>query len=105
MPTNQENTPIAHTPGPWRADSEGAVRDAAGNEVAHVIRTRDLPLIAAAPELLASLRKAADLAEIAYSWDLGEGGRIEISGGWVNLTDLKDEFEAAIAKAEGKPTE
>jgi len=45
---------------------------------------------------LAALRKAKQLATIAIDWNLEE---VEIDGEMVETRELRDEFEAAIAKA------
>jgi len=95
MPTNHENTPIKHTPGPWLPDFSGTVRDTAGNEVAYAIRLADLPLIAAAPELLALLKEALSQAE-----HYGPTNRDELGGDYA--CSVIERARAAIAKAEGK---
>lgn len=56
----------------------------------------DARLIAAAPDMLAALKKASQLASIACDWHLEE---VEIDGDMVDTHDLRDEFDAAIAKA------
>ncbi len=48
------------SPGPWTARPDGSVVDASGEVVAIVMRHADLATIAAAPELLAALRRIAD---------------------------------------------
>lgn len=53
-------------------------------------------------DMLAALKKASQLADIATDWNLDE---VEIDGEMVRTYDLRDEFDAAIAKAtaaEGK---
>jgi hypothetical protein len=45
----------AHTEGPWIATPEGAITTKGGAEIAHVFEFKNLPLLAAAPELLASI--------------------------------------------------
>lgn len=58
-------------------------------------------LIAAVHELLAVARRAEQLAQIAWDWDLGTDGEVEIDGEWVSTLALRNEFAAAIAKAKG----
>lgn len=58
-------------------------------------------LIAQAPDLLAQLERAVQLAEIASDWDLGADGEVEIDGGWVSCWDLAKQFKATIAAAKG----
>lgn len=41
-----------------------------------------------------SLGKAEQLAGIAWDWNLGDNGMVEIDGKWVNLLDLQNEFRA-----------
>lgn len=57
-------------------------------------------LIAAAPDMRAALRRAEQLADICGDWNLPEA---EIDGVMVNTKDLRDEFRAALAKAEPPP--
>lgn len=54
-------------------------------------------------ELLKVLDRAMQLAQIAWDWDLGSDGKVEIDDEWVSTYALRDEFETAIArvKAEG----
>ena len=105
----------AHTPGPWqRSGVRQSITDFKGhavgpdgdpvvvvpyNEKQHSECLANASLIAAAPELLAALRKASQLASIACDWHLEE---VEIDGEMVDTHSLGDEFEAAIAKAEGR---
>lgn len=107
----------AHTPGPWRADELGGytkIQSDSGDNIADVgavvynttgaewsfERAANARLIAAAPDLLAALRKAERLADIASEWNLPE---VEIEpDGMVQTLDLRDEFRAAIAKAESQ---
>lgn len=49
--------------------------------------------------LLEALQRAVQLAQIASDWDLGSDGEVEIDDEWVSCHTLRDEFEAAIAKA------
>jgi hypothetical protein len=53
-------------------------------------------LYAASPDLHESVRKAIQLASVAWDWDLEE---VEIDGKMVRTHDLRDEFEAALKKA------
>jgi hypothetical protein len=53
----------------------------------------------AAPHLLAALKRAEQLAQIASDWDLGTDGKVEIDGEWVPCLRLRDEFHTAIARA------
>jgi hypothetical protein len=50
-------------------------------------------------ELLKALKRASQLASIAYDWDLGTDGKVEIDGEWVSCSDLRQEFDKAIDKA------
>jgi hypothetical protein len=56
-------------------------------------------MIAAAPGMLAALKKAAQLVDIAADWNLDE---VEIDGEMVRTYALRDEFNALIGKAEGR---
>ena len=56
-------------------------------------------VIAAAPELLEAVRKAEQLASVATDCNLSE---VEIDGVMVSTYDLRDEFIAALTKAEGR---
>jgi hypothetical protein len=55
-------------------------------------------LIAAAPDLLAAIKVAVQLAEVASDWNLDE---VEIDGEMVLTHALAERFRVAIAKAEG----
>ncbi|TIN83072.1 hypothetical protein [Mesorhizobium sp.] len=48
-------------------------------------------------EMMAALRKAVQLAEIATDWNLDE---VEINGEMIRTHSLRSEFEAIVAKAE-----
>lgn len=101
-----------HTPGPWRlkfgpqhspehcditvAGDIFLLADINGPNYSHC--EANARLIGAAPELLAALKKASQLADIATDWNLDE---VEIDGEMVRTYDLRDEFDAAIAKATG----
>lgn len=110
MSTNQENTPIKHTPGPWRADWNGLgeaynIASTAPGQVLNMAEvhsfhdeegagptaeaTANAALIAAAPELLA-------FAELVMRLNTDEG--LSANGLWI----LKELAGKAIAKAEGK---
>lgn len=94
-----------HTLGPWKVAParEGIIDifDANDHDVVTLYggRMGNAQLIAASPELLAALRKAAQLAEIASDWNLEE---VEIDGEMVRTRDLREQFNAAIAKADGQ---
>lgn len=91
-----------HTSGPWeRVDTADyaeiwPVGEHSGSAIALVGKEADADLIAAAPDMLAALKKAAQLADIATDWNLSE---VEIDGQMVSVYDLKREFAATIAKA------
>lgn len=55
--TNQKA--IQHTPGPWVYKTAGRIRDAKGNLIASVNTIGNARLIAAAPNLLAACKDAA----------------------------------------------
>lgn len=44
----------------------------------------------------AALEKAAELASIAYDWDLGTDGRVEIDGQWISCAQLNTEFQETL---------
>ena len=88
------------TPGPWRVNKSNGMRIAAGRNTpiaetlgAHLLEEEhaNARLIAAAPELLASLKTIADWRELTHSHDLPE-----------IVLWLEVEARAAIAKAEGE---
>lgn len=79
-----------HTPGPWRAEPSGDWTDVTWADkrpyqtpVALVARSRDVPLIVAAPKMLEALR----MADAAMEYLPGKAARA---------------VAAAIAKAEGR---
>ncbi len=53
-------------------------------------------------ELIEALRRASKLASIAYDWDLGQNGKVEIDGEWISCAALAQEFRAAIQNAGGQ---
>ncbi len=62
---------MKHSPEPWQFDGYRFVRAADGDEVATVVVGADGPLVAAAPELAASLRQVTDfLATLADDLDI-----------------------------------
>lgn len=63
--TENDMSENKHTPGPWlpqggRCRIEASIWTADGRCVAQMVRSEDAPLIAAAPDLLAALRKMRD---------------------------------------------
>lgn len=44
------------------------------------------------------LKRAKQLASIAYDWDLGTDGKVEIDGQWVSCSELKEEFAKEIKR-------
>lgn len=106
-----------HTPGPWViSDAQIAPGGIVGRYIAHkdggmiaeallncrVTRDADMEanarLIAAAPDLLAALRIAADFMSIASDWNIDEA---EINGEMKSTYDWLEVVQAAIAKATG----
>jgi hypothetical protein len=96
---------MAHTPGPWRADHEGGLIVLNGSH-AYSIRdicsddrgwnAEDLDLLAAAPELLAALKRAISLLSYASQ----DGGIYGCNADeWFGM---EASCRAAIAKAEGR---
>jgi hypothetical protein len=45
-----------------------------------------------------TLARASKLASIAYDWDLGTDGQVEIDDEWVSCADLHQEFDAVLEK-------
>ena len=89
---------MGHTPGPWSIEYEDAdgelyedgVRvDSHDGPVAFNVIDCSAPLIAAAPELLAALKRLLPLWEESIGWE-------------EDYMDMADGARAAIAKAEGK---
>lgn len=101
-----------HTPGPWTVfykpkydEWHVSVPRAPGGGMKLALFADGCPtgehdarLIAAAPDLLAAIKVAVQLAEVASDWNLDE---VEIDGEMVRTHDLAERFRAAIAKAEG----
>jgi hypothetical protein len=89
-----------HTPGPWRVGSvsdvvvaeadEDVVPYYGGSLVAESVAPRDIPLIVAAPELLAACKTVLELLE---------GALISITE--IDMDDVA-QLRAVIAKAEGR---
>ena len=50
---------------------------------------------------LKALRRAEQLASIAYDWNLGDNGRVEIDDKMVSCASLGKEFTRAIKAIEG----
>lgn len=44
-----------------------------------------------------ALSRAEQLASIAYDWDLGTDGKVEIDGAWIGTTELRSEFLRTLA--------
>ena len=95
----------AHTPGPWRVDAtrQTAVRGFDGRHVATLeagsqpTRDADARLIAAAPDLLAALRRVAPwIGKL-----IADGGHLQCVAPQDAVGAL-DQAEAAIAKAKGE---
>ena len=73
-----EAKPVAHTPGPWMQEYDGAVAigeqvcipvDHCGpDDVPHAERKANARLIAAAPDLLAALQMALDADQDSALW-------------------------------------
>ena len=64
---------MTHTPGPWETkapDNPQTVKSAGGSHVAECLTYSDARLIAAAPDLLESLKHALDVMDIH---GVGEG--------------------------------
>lgn len=106
---------MPHSPGPWKLSEYSGIEGPDGHFIPHSSAWMEdayagdgaTPeslandrLISAAPDLLAQLKRAAQLAEIANDWDLGTDGEVEIDGEWVGCWELRKQFRAAIAKAE-----
>lgn len=99
---------MAHTPGPWDAKTrdqwEGGYDFFSGPDGAFTfmadVEPEDIPIINAAPKLLAVAKLASQLASIASDWNLDE---VEIDGEMVGIYALKAIFDVAISEAEGKP--
>jgi len=114
-PTGAGNTTTAHhTPGPWMTNSNGEIVDRQGRMIAPVIHAHNVPslafargsghniaeddggeanarLIAAAPELLESLRELAFFAEsVAH-----------LRGMEREILPMTDKAQGVIAKIEG----
>jgi hypothetical protein len=94
---------MTHTPGPWEVGSAIEIRAASGYVVARLgdpihmhneITAGNARLIAAAPELLESLRAMSDYIE-SLKWGQAWPGRPHA---------MADAARAAIAKAEGGPS-
>ena len=87
-------TPIPHTPGEWigqktSADQGLIYSDHTGKSVAVCYDVRDLPLISAAPDLLAALLEYKRLY-----------GEVQPAGGWQGVYE---QGNAALDKAKGSP--
>ena len=111
---------IEHTPGPWVIDSDGDGKANAivtsthlasldddicevygGNMDGADIRQANARLIAAAPDLLAALRKADALLKNA-----SDTGLLDLLAGYMHPDEINgacDAVIAAIAKATGEP--
>lgn len=86
---------MPHTPGPWRADSSFAhfwMVDSGVGTIAHGCHEADAKLIAAAPELLATAKRALDILEANY-----DEGDEEDADDMRAIRELRN----AIIKAEG----
>lgn len=101
----------AHTPGPWQMSYDnGSTRDIVASPdplpictvrlsyVTHEQYAANARLIAEAPVMLALLKKAEQLAQVACDWNLDE---VEIDGQMVSTYDLRDQFLAVLARIEG----
>lgn len=98
---------VSHTPGPWlvrgtdvygagvKVASAPSMRQTAGSTVGHEQATANARLVAASPELVASLREMVDLyTELVNSGD---------AGFWDPETEKQvQRARAAIAKAEAR---
>ena len=93
-----------HTPGPWYADHDNAptaIAPADGPAICHVYDTKDVALIAAAPDLLADLQEAVEIiTALRISLDAMRGLTIEQSERIT--TDQTACMHATIEKAEGE---
>lgn len=59
-------------------------------------------------ELRAILHRAEQLACIAYDWELGRNGKVEIDGKWTSCCDLRHEFRLAketLARPTAEPVD
>ncbi len=60
-------------------------------------RKRELTAALARVRVLeGALKRAEQLAEIAYDWDLGDDGKVSIDGQWTSCADLRTEFKEAL---------
>ena len=104
------DTKAQHNPGPWRVAPELAdtilcngsggyrISDMADDPL-HPITPADVRLMAAAPEMLLALQKITRRIEVERDDEAKEGG----SGVFLGAAILP-ELQAAIAKAQGAPT-
>ena len=96
----------AHTPAPWIAKQSGEVIDQSGNVVAHVLMFKNLPVVAAAPELLQELQKAhriiLNALAVMSADQKGDWAEANVRDGVIGEgTTRFHERAAAIAKATG----
>jgi hypothetical protein len=100
----------AHTPGPWIVipSPHGAYYKCVqfGDDESYAsleMRPEDALLVAAAPELLKTLREACNMLS-AIAGDIEDGYSLETLRGKVvqALVNVRDDGRAAIAKAEGR---
>lgn len=98
-----------HTPGPFEAEDRTAkgagFAIVAPNEhysravLASYVSERDASLFAAAPDLLAALKR---LASAVATTEVSGALLVHVPAGWANVGDALAETEAAIAKAEAQ---
>ena len=79
---------MAHTPGPWLIRGYNIFTEGCTKTIAAVYDKGDVPLVAAAPELLAALKELRDVASV-----MARG---------IAAVDLTDDLVAAL-RAEGLP--
>lgn len=88
---------MSHTPGPWKAGTDNRVSGPTGNTVADCRYKNgdfDKLLVAAAPELLSSLKEAVGNLTVACLIMDGESRKLAM--------ECIAEYKAVIAKAAGK---
>jgi hypothetical protein len=92
-----------HTPGPWTIGAlesgQAAVDGANGEEVTGFISPADAALIAAAPDMLAELKKSRTLIECCY-WAFYETGNVDLANQCIRR---EQEIATLIARAKGTP--
>jgi hypothetical protein len=115
MSTTPKSNRTTHAPGPWSVNSQFVgplqIKDANGEPIAYIDDIPNAELIAAAPEMLAALRKVPLFGPTEDNLGWRCAGCGSVSGINPDGTDREEEcaddcyvpiIEAAIAKAEGK---